>query len=109
MVFEPGRVKLPDSSLVELAKTIDAFHVAEAAAVLVVGFSDTAGDPRFNERLAIGRAQTVQAVLVAFGIDPDKITAVGNHELGAARPSGLRAALRRPPECPNRRAHAGRQ
>jgi outer membrane protein OmpA-like peptidoglycan-associated protein len=85
-LFEPGSVKLPDSAIVELANVIDAFDLFNADRLLVVGFSDGAGDPAFNARLATGRAQTMLAVLVAFGFDPDRITAIGAHDLGLAPP-----------------------
>ena len=102
MMFEPGSVKLSDRALEELARAVDGFDLFSASELLVIGFSDGVGDPRFNARLAAGRASTVQAVLLAFGVPAERIIALGHHELGIAPP---RAAARGRAEPWNRVAY----
>ena len=53
--------------------------------LLVEGFTDSDGDPGFNQQLSEARAQSVAEWLIGQGIDPARITAVGH---GADQPVG---------------------
>jgi outer membrane protein OmpA-like peptidoglycan-associated protein len=46
--------------------------------LLVEGYTDSDGDATFNQQLSEARAQSVAQALVAQGIDPARITAVGH-------------------------------
>ncbi len=51
--------------------------------LLVEGFTDSDGDPGFNQQLSEAHAQSVAQWLIGQGIDPARITAVGH---GADQP-----------------------
>ena len=51
--------------------------------VEVAGLTDSVGSRAYNERLSAARAAAVRAYLVARGIAPERLTAVGH---GEARP-----------------------
>jgi outer membrane protein OmpA-like peptidoglycan-associated protein len=51
--------------------------------LLVEGFTDSDGDPAFNQQLSEARAQSVANWLIGQGIDPARISAVGH---GAEQP-----------------------
>lgn len=48
--------------------------------LLVEGYTDSVGDPEFNEQLSEQRAEAVREQLVTAGIDPDRIEAMGHGE-----------------------------
>jgi OmpA-OmpF porin, OOP family len=54
-----------------------ALKTHEAAKVRLEGFADTTGNAEMNERLAQARAQSVKDYLVAGGVSPQSIEAVG--------------------------------
>lgn len=53
------------------------------AGVRIEGFTDSEGDDTMNQTLSEGRAQTVAKALIAGGVEPSRITAVG---FGESRP-----------------------
>jgi outer membrane protein OmpA-like peptidoglycan-associated protein len=54
-----------------------------SAMVRVEGFTDSEGDDAMNQNLSEGRAQTVAKALIAGGVEPARVTAVG---FGETRP-----------------------
>jgi outer membrane protein OmpA-like peptidoglycan-associated protein len=80
-----------------------------AGAVLAAGFADAPGDPEYNQALSLRRAETVRRNLIARGVPPAVVTAVGLGEASdGADPEpenrrveielGEPGALPRPPE-----------
>jgi outer membrane protein OmpA-like peptidoglycan-associated protein len=67
-----------DSLLEEVAGILRAHP--ELLRVEVQGHTDSTGTPELNRRLSQERAQAVTAWLVARGIDPTRLTAVGYGE-----------------------------
>ncbi len=58
------------------------------ARVHVIGHTDTSGDPTYNQRLSIRRAQSVQSALVQRGIPAANITIEGKGETQLLVPTG---------------------
>ena len=56
----------------------------------VVGYTDSIGDPAYNQRLSEQRAQAVVLALTSRGINPARLTYQG---MGAADPIGDNATL----------------
>ena len=52
----------------------------KAAEVVVAGYTDTVGDAKVNDRLSLERAQAVSKLLIARGLAPASVTAVGRGE-----------------------------
>jgi outer membrane protein OmpA-like peptidoglycan-associated protein len=80
-----------------------------AGAVLAAGYADAPGDPEYNQALSLRRAATVRRNLIARGVPPAVVTAVGLGEASdGADPEpenrrvmielGEPGALPRPPE-----------
>lgn len=63
-----------------LARTVQSYPKEH---IIVKGHTDSQGDERFNQRLSEDRADSVRNLLVAEGVTPSRITAVG---LGASIP-----------------------
>jgi outer membrane protein OmpA-like peptidoglycan-associated protein len=68
-----------------LARTLQSYPQER---VIVKGHTDSQGDERFNQRLSEDRADSVRNLLVAEGVTPSRITAVG---LGAGLPIATNA------------------
>jgi len=63
-----------------------------ATRIQVVGHTDTAGTPRYNDRLSASRAEAVRKALVAAGVPAGEIAArgVGENDLAVQTPNGVR-------------------
>ena len=55
--------------------------------LVVVGHTDTVGSDPFNDKLSLQRAEAVRAALVARGIAPENITAVGRGKRELLKPT----------------------
>jgi flagellar motor protein MotB len=55
--------------------------------IVIAGYTDAVGDPRYNEQLARERAQTVARELVFNGIPRDRITVVAHGEADPVAPN----------------------
>jgi hypothetical protein len=71
---------------------IDASRVAEVSAwlaggpgrtVVVKASTDKSGDPAYNEALSVRRAQAVEQALINQGVDPIRVTVIGEGESAA--------------------------
>jgi outer membrane protein OmpA-like peptidoglycan-associated protein len=62
-----------------------------APELTVAGHTDTIGTDEFNDALSLRRAERVRTLLIARGIPPDSITAVGRgeRELLVPTPDGV--------------------
>lgn len=61
--------------------------------VVIKASTDKSGNARYNEELSFRRAEAVGHELIGRGIDPDRIVAVGQGEVGAGDPAEQRAAV----------------
>jgi outer membrane protein OmpA-like peptidoglycan-associated protein len=86
--FDTGRADLtPDARrLVEQAAANA--RAGNASRVRVVGYTDTVGDARYNERLSQRRAEAVRSALVSAGMPADAIdvSGVGESNLAVQTP-----------------------
>ena len=89
--FTPESQALVDQVLVAIASR-------PAPELTVAGHTDTVGTVQFNDALSLRRAERVRALLIARGIAPDSINAIGRgkRELRVPTPDGT-------PEPRNRR------
>ncbi|MFN7329065.1 MAG: OmpA family protein, partial [Bacteroidota bacterium] len=75
--FKFNSIDLDDDSeefLNDLTKTLETDPRLE---VKVVGHTDNIGSEKFNERLSLKRAESVQKFLISRGIDPSRVSVKG--------------------------------
>lgn len=76
--FGSDRATLNESSRRDLSRLVAALKSADGVhAILVTGHADRIGPEPYNEQLALKRANSVKAYLVANGIPDGKIVAAG--------------------------------
>lgn len=82
--FDPDATSLKAGAVANLEIVADAIKTNPAAYIVnVVGHTDDAGSPEYNERLAQARARTVSAYLGQRGVSMDQIVV---KDFGATRP-----------------------
>ena len=76
LLFETGKAVILPASLPEL-KRIAQFVATYGYKVQLAGHTDNVGQAKDNQALSQARAEAVKQQLIAFGCDPQTITAVG--------------------------------
>ncbi|WIJ24118.1 OmpA family protein [Devosia sp. RR2S18] len=80
ILFRSGSAAVTPSSELALDELAADLKNCTASAVYIEGHTDAAGDDRKNLALSVARAEAVVAGLVARGIEPQRLYAVGNGE-----------------------------
>lgn len=75
--FRSGGSEMTDESRVALAAALEDARQTEAARLSVFGHTDTVGGADANARVSKRRAAAIREVLIARGLEPDKISAKG--------------------------------
>ncbi len=87
--FDPDATNLKAGAVANLEIVADSIKTSPAAYVInVVGHTDDAGNPEYNERLAEARARTVSAYLGQRGVSMDQIVV---KNFGGTRPIATNA------------------
>jgi outer membrane protein OmpA-like peptidoglycan-associated protein len=77
VLFETGKYDLSTDAQLKLAKLSGIIQAHPGLNLAIEGHTDTTGSPDFNVKLSQQRAAAVQQFLVAQGLRPDTITAMG--------------------------------
>ncbi|HZS69955.1 MAG TPA: OmpA family protein [Burkholderiales bacterium] len=80
LYFVTGTDELTEESKLELNKVLTAMRARPLPDVLVIGHTDTVGDPAANDRLSAQRAETVKGFLAGIGIPVERIRTAGRGE-----------------------------
>jgi outer membrane protein OmpA-like peptidoglycan-associated protein len=80
LYFITGTDELTEESKLELDKVLTALRARPSPDVLVIGHTDTVGDPEANDRLSAQRAETVKSFLIDIGIPAERIRTAGRGE-----------------------------
>jgi outer membrane protein OmpA-like peptidoglycan-associated protein len=83
--FDTNKYTIRPADLAELQKAVDFAKKNPNAKFHVVGYTDSRGSAKLNQKLSENRAESVKKYLVGEAIAPEKITAEGK---GAADPVG---------------------
>ena len=83
--FDTNKYTIRPADLAELQKAVDFAKKNPNAKFHVVGYTDSRGSAKLNQKLSENRAEAVKKYLVGEAIAPEKITAAGK---GAADPVG---------------------
>ncbi len=76
--FVPGQEQTGRQLVADARKLLDLARAGGVnVKVEVVGHTDETGTTEFNDRLSQERAERVRSLLVAFGIEADRLSAVG--------------------------------
>ena len=74
ILFEADSSRVSDSAQSALQKAVEEAQVDERFQIQVRGYTDKAGDTKYNAILAEARAETVRDVLVELGLPPVQVT-----------------------------------
>jgi OmpA-OmpF porin, OOP family len=75
--FESGTATLTPESQAQLPNILAQAHALPGGELVVVGHTDRVGTPQANDVLSLQRAQSIRALLVSQGFQPELIEAVG--------------------------------
>ena len=75
--FDIGKAELKNESRGELEHILDLLENNEGVKLQINGHTDNSGNPQTNKALSAQRAEMVMAFLVARGVDPARLKAVG--------------------------------
>jgi OOP family OmpA-OmpF porin len=98
LYFETGNENLVPESQAAIEAVFADIGRRRTAEIVVTGHTDTVGQPDFNDRLSLQRAETIAQLLIARGLPPASVTAVGRGERELLVPTGDQVA-----EARNRR------
>lgn len=73
LYFDTGKTTLPDGANSNLAAIIDWLKTHPEAKAVLSGYHDSSGNKAANEKLAKSRAESIEDLLEAAGIDDDRI------------------------------------
>lgn len=73
--FDSYRVK--EEAIRPLSELLSAFQKQEGGRLLITGYTDNIGDPVYNKKLSLKRAEAVKAILLDLGLSEDKAIATG--------------------------------
>ena len=88
LYFVTGTDELTPESKLELDKVLAAMRERPHPDIVVIGHTDTVGDPEGNDRLSAQRAETVKGFLVGVGIPAERIRTTGRGERELLVPTG---------------------
>jgi OmpA-OmpF porin, OOP family len=78
--FLPGSSELTPESITQLPTILEAVQARAGGELVVVGHTDTTGKLEDNDALSLRRAQAVRQLLIARGVQPGLVEAVGRGE-----------------------------
>ena len=81
--FEPNSSKIDGAYFDFLGRIKDALDMYPSRNIIIEGHTDSSGDAKANRKLSLARAEAVQEFLIAAGLDPNRIKALG---YGEAKP-----------------------
>jgi hypothetical protein len=97
--FEKNRTELTDTEKTKLRETIRNHSLGGQGRVFVMGYADSSGNPSFNRKLAMKRAETVRFFLVReLKLNSKEVVAIGQgtqHPVADNRTKAGRAKNRR--------------
>jgi outer membrane protein OmpA-like peptidoglycan-associated protein len=72
--FASGAARLPPNATRVIDQLVSALKENPGRKVVIEGHTDNVGKPKYNQGLALERAQAVRSVLIRHGIEADRIT-----------------------------------
>lgn len=80
--FETDSTTLSQQSSTTIGEASNVAKSTPNARVVVTGYTDTEGNPAYNQQLSLRRANAVKDALTRNGIAPQAITVTGSGESG---------------------------
>jgi outer membrane protein OmpA-like peptidoglycan-associated protein len=77
VLFATGRYDLKQDTQLKLARIAGIFLAHPDLRVQVEGYTDNVGAEQYNQKLSEQRADTVQSFLIAQGLSPQNVSAIG--------------------------------
>ncbi len=81
VMFEPNSANITTDSKVKIRQSVERLNSRGYRHITIEGYTDNSGTHAQNIALSTKRANTVKELMVLYGIDSSKITAVGKGEL----------------------------
>ena len=85
--FNPGSAELTPGGQRKVRAAAEQIKALDTDQIRVVGYSDTAGDATFNQKLSLRRADSIAAMLEEMGLERDTIEVIGSGEEGIPEPT----------------------
>jgi len=79
--YAPNQVEIPRSERGKIRQLVERLNRRGYQFITVEGYTDNSGTPEHNLRISQKRAEAARKLMIQYGIDPAKITAVGKGEL----------------------------
>jgi outer membrane protein OmpA-like peptidoglycan-associated protein len=77
LLFDTGSAQLNPGAYDRLRSLATTLNNYPKSQVIIKGHTDSVGEEAFNQRLSEERADRVRSFLIAEGVDPSRITAIG--------------------------------
>ncbi len=97
ITFQPNSAQLTDDAVAVVEQAAGRALVLDGVTIVIIGHTDSDGQPATNQQLSDDRAATVLDVFVARGFDPDDVSSEGRGQTEPVLVDGVedKAASRR--------------
>jgi putative exosortase-associated protein (TIGR04073 family) len=94
MLFDVDSSSLSKPATLRLQEVAKVLHKSPEAQIVVAGYTDSMGDPNYNQALSVKRAEAVRAYLVRQGVSSDRIEFAGYGDASPVASNDTRAGRR---------------
>ncbi|GEM_PF-2946753 len=79
--YGPNQVDIPAAEREKIRQLVKRLNKTGYRYITIEGYTDNSGTPEQNQRISQKRAEAAKELMIRYGIDSEKITAIGKGEL----------------------------